>query len=129
MKTANDPKAAERAKAFAPRGVPDSQEHIMNRSKGKSSITQHPVVSREQWLTERKRLLAREKELTHLRDEVARERRALPWVSIGKVYAFDTAEGPRTLADLFESRRRLVVQHFMLAPGWEQGCPSCSFME
>ena len=100
----------------------------MNTSMGKSSITNHPVVSHEQWLTERKKLLAREKELTQLRDQVARERRALPWVRIDKVYTFDTPEGARTLADLFEGRRQLMVQHFMLAPGWEQGCPSCSLM-
>ncbi len=100
----------------------------MNTSTGKSSIADHTIVSEEKWVTERKRLLAREKELTHLRDQVARERRALPWVRIEKSYTFDTPEGRRTLADLFEGRRQLVVQHFMLAPGWEQGCQSCSFM-
>jgi predicted dithiol-disulfide oxidoreductase (DUF899 family) len=93
-----------------------------------SSINNRPVVSQEQWVSERKKLLAREKELTHLRDQVARERRALPWVRIDKDYAFDTLEGARPLADLFEGRRQLLVQHFMLAPGWEEGCPSCSYM-
>jgi predicted dithiol-disulfide oxidoreductase (DUF899 family) len=88
----------------------------------------HPVVSRDRWLAERKALLAREKELTHLRDQIARERRALPWERVEKNYVFDTPEGPRTLADLFEGRRQLMVQHFMLGPGWEQGCPSCSYM-
>ena len=92
------------------------------------SIVNNPVVSRDRWIAERKKLLAREKELTHLRDEIARERRALPWVRIEKNYVFDTAEGHRTLAELFEGRRQLLVQHFMFAPGWEQGCPSCSFM-
>ncbi len=86
------------------------------------------VVSRQEWLAERKALLAREKELTRLRDQVARERRALPWVRVEKDYAFDTAEGRRTLAELFDGRSQLLVQHFMLAPGWQQGCPSCSFM-
>lgn len=86
------------------------------------------VVSRDQWLAERERLLAREKELTRLRDQVARERRALPWVRIEKNYTFDAPEGQRTLAELFEGRHQLLVQHFMFAPGWEQGCPSCSFM-
>jgi predicted dithiol-disulfide oxidoreductase (DUF899 family) len=100
----------------------------MNTAKSGSSITNHAVVSQEHWVAERKKLLAREKELTHLRDQVARERRALPWVRIEKVYTFDTSEGTRTLADLFEGRRQLMVQHFMLAPGWEEGCPSCSFM-
>jgi len=100
----------------------------MNTTMAKSSITNHPVVSHEQWVTERKRLLAHEKELTHLRDQVARERRALPWVRIDKVYTFDAPAGARTLVDLFEGRRQLIVEHFMLGPGWEEGCPSCSFM-
>jgi predicted dithiol-disulfide oxidoreductase (DUF899 family) len=94
----------------------------------RASTDNHRVVSRDEWVAERKALLAREKELTHLRDQIARERRALPWVRIDKSYVFSTPEGRRTLADLFEGRRQLLVQHFMLAPGWEQGCPSCSFM-
>jgi predicted dithiol-disulfide oxidoreductase (DUF899 family) len=92
------------------------------------STVNHAVVSRDRWLAERKGLLAREKELTRLRDQIARERRALPWVRIEKDYAFDAPEGRRTLAQLFEGRRQLLVQHFMFGPGWEQGCPSCSFM-
>lgn len=88
----------------------------------------HPIVSRDRWIAERKALLAREKELTRLRDQIVRERRALPWVRIGKNYVFDAPDGRRTLADLFEGRRQLLVQHFMFGPGWEQGCPSCSFM-
>ena len=92
------------------------------------STVKPAVVSKDRWITERKKLLAREKELTHLRDQVARERRAMPWVRIEKNYVFDTPEGRRTLAELFEGRRQLLVQHFMLGPGWNQGCPSCSFM-
>ncbi|HSC64403.1 MAG TPA: thioredoxin family protein [Caldimonas sp.] len=88
----------------------------------------HPVASPEKWLAEREALLAREKELVRLRDDVARARRALPWERVAKDYVFDTPEGRRSLADLFEGRRQLLVQHFMLGPGWEQGCPSCSFM-
>lgn len=88
----------------------------------------HPIVSRQQWLADRLKLMAREKELTRLGDEIARERRALPWVRIDKTYVFDTPAGRRTLADLFDGRRQLLVQHFMLAPGWEQGCKSCSYM-
>ena len=88
----------------------------------------HPVVSRQQWIADRKKLMAREKELTRLGDQIARERRALPWVRIDKAYMFDTLAGRRTLADLFDGRRQLLVQHFMLAPGWEQGCKSCSYM-
>jgi predicted dithiol-disulfide oxidoreductase (DUF899 family) len=93
-----------------------------------SNIHSHPVVSRERWLAERKALLAHERELTHLRDRIAAERRALPWVRVDQDYVFHTAQGPRTLADLFEGRRQLLVQHFMLGPGWDQGCPSCSYM-
>jgi predicted dithiol-disulfide oxidoreductase (DUF899 family) len=100
----------------------------MNTAIAEVSTVSHPVVSRDRWIAERKTLLAREKELTRLRDEVARERRALPWVRVEKNYVFDTPEGKRTLAELFEGRRQLLVQHFMFAPGWEQGCKSCSFM-
>ena len=76
----------------------------------------HRVVSRDEWVAERKKLLAEEKELTRLGDQIARERRALPWVRIDKTYIFDTLVGRRTLADLFDGRRQLLVQHFMLAP-------------
>ncbi len=100
----------------------------MNTAIAEASTVNHPVVSRDRWIAARKTLLAREKELTRLRDQVARERRALPWVRIDKNYVFDTTEGQRTLAELFEGRRQLLVQHFMFGPGWEQGCPSCSFM-
>jgi predicted dithiol-disulfide oxidoreductase (DUF899 family) len=93
-----------------------------------TNTVNHPVVSTNQWVAARKTLLAHEKELTRLRDQIARERRALPWERIAKNYVFDGPEGRRTLADLFEGRRQLMVQHFMFAPGWEQGCPSCSFM-
>jgi predicted dithiol-disulfide oxidoreductase (DUF899 family) len=92
------------------------------------TATNHPIVSHDRWLAERKALLAREKELTRLRDEIARERRALPWVRVDKPYVFDAPEGGRMLGELFAGRRQLMVQHFMFAPEWEQGCPSCSFM-
>src|SRR5262252_4420487 len=94
----------------------------------KESTENHRVVSRNEWVAERKTLLAHEKELTRLRDQIARERRALPWVRMDKNYVFDTPEGRRTLAELFDGRHQLIVQHFMLAPGWEQGCKSCSYM-
>ena len=93
-----------------------------------SETRNHPVVSAERWLAERKTLLGREKELVRLRDEIARQRRALPWERVAKDYVFDAPEGRRSLADLFEGRRQLVVQHFMFGPGWAHGCPSCSFM-
>lgn len=86
------------------------------------------IVSRNEWIAERKAFLAREKQLTRLRDEVARERRALPWMRIDKDYVFDTPAGRRSLSQLFDGRRQLLVQHFMLGPGWEEGCPSCSYM-
>ncbi len=90
--------------------------------------TAHPVVTPDRWIAERPALLAREKALTRLRDEVAQARRALPWTRVEPDYRFDTPEGPRGLAELFQGRRQLIVQHFMLGPGWAQGCPSCSFM-
>ena len=95
----------------------------MNTATAEASTANHPVVSRDRWLAERKTLLAREKELTRLRDQIARERRALPWVRIDKNYVFDTPEGRRTLADLFDGRRQLLVQHFMLGPGLGAGLP------
>ena len=75
------------------------------------SATPHRVVPDSQWLEARKQLLAREKELTRLHDQVAGERRALPWRRIDKEYLFDTREGPRTLGQLFAGRRQLMVQH------------------
>ncbi|PPE74261.1 DUF899 domain-containing protein [Solimonas fluminis] len=100
----------------------------MNIAVSGTPFTPHPVVSREQWLAERLGLLQREKEMSRLRDELARARRTLPWVRVTQDYVFDTPEGPRRLGELFEGRRQLVVQHFMLAPGAEQGCTGCSFM-
>jgi predicted dithiol-disulfide oxidoreductase (DUF899 family) len=100
----------------------------MNTVIAEASTVNHSVVSRDRWIAERKALLAREKVLTRMRDEIARERRSLPWVRVGQRYDFDTPGGRRTLAELFEGRSQLVVQHFMFGPGWEQGCPSCSFM-
>lgn len=89
---------------------------------------QQAVVSHDEWLTARRNLLKAEKDLTHHRDEVARQRRALPWVRIEKAYLFDTLDGPRRLAELFEGRSQLLVQHFMFAPGKKEGCANCSFM-
>src|SRR5213594_409635 len=86
------------------------------------------VVSQAEWLVARKDLLTREKELTRLRDEVSRHRRELPWVKIDKKYVFDGQDGRKTLADLFDGRSQLIVYHFMLGPGWEEGCKSCSYL-
>jgi predicted dithiol-disulfide oxidoreductase (DUF899 family) len=87
----------------------------------------HRVVSREEWIEARKAHLAHEKEYTRARDRLSEERRALPWVSVDKAYWFDGPNGQVTLADLFKGRSQLVVQHFMFAPDWDEGCKSCSF--
>ncbi|HSA82102.1 MAG TPA: thioredoxin family protein [Geminicoccaceae bacterium] len=89
---------------------------------------QHQIVSQEEWLAARRQLLSKEKELTRLRDALSAERRELPWVKVEKEYVFDTPTGKEALADLFEGRSQLLVYHFMFGPGWEQGCPSCSFL-
>lgn len=86
------------------------------------------IATGEEWLSARLELLEAEKDLVRHSDEVARQRRQLPRVKVDKVYTFDTPEGKNTLADLFEGRSQLLVQHFMFGPGWKQGCPSCSFM-
>lgn len=86
------------------------------------------VVSHDEWLTARKELLKQEKGFTKLRDELAARRREMPWEEVQKEYVFDGLEGKRTLAELFEERSQLVVYHFMLAPGWKEGCPGCSFL-
>ena len=91
-------------------------------------MPQHPVVSRDEWLIKRRALLAREKEAIHLRDAINAERQALPWVKVDTEYVFDTPDGQKTLAQLFDGRSQLVVYHFMLGPGWEAGCPGCSFL-
>jgi predicted dithiol-disulfide oxidoreductase (DUF899 family) len=89
---------------------------------------QHPVVSREAWLAARRQHLAKEKEFTRLRDRLSAERRELPWVRVEKDYVFDGPAGQETLAELFAGRSQLIVYHFMLGPGWDEGCPSCSFL-
>jgi predicted dithiol-disulfide oxidoreductase (DUF899 family) len=89
---------------------------------------QHTVVSQDQWLAARKALLVKEKEFTKARDALSAERRDMPWVKIDKNYAFDTPNGKQTLADLFEGRSQLIVYHFMLGPGWKEGCKSCSYL-
>jgi predicted dithiol-disulfide oxidoreductase (DUF899 family) len=93
----------------------------------KVGLDNHKIVSQNEWLEARKRLLTREKEFTRLRDELSQQRRELPWVNVEKNYVFDGPDGKETLADLFDGRSQLVVYHFMFAPDWEEGCPSCSF--
>jgi predicted dithiol-disulfide oxidoreductase (DUF899 family) len=89
---------------------------------------QYEVVTSDEWLRARKELLAKEKEFTRLRDEMTKQIRSLPWEKVEKSYAFVGPEGEQSLADLFGNHRQLAVYHFMLGPGWEQGCPSCSFL-
>jgi predicted dithiol-disulfide oxidoreductase (DUF899 family) len=91
-------------------------------------MTTHITTTRDKWLEARRDLVAAEKELTRHSDEVARLRRQLPWVRVAKNHVFEGPDGPVTLAELFEGRSQLIVQHFMLAPGWQEGCKSCSFM-
>src|SRR3954468_20866993 len=88
----------------------------------------HQVVSPEEWTKKRIELLKKEKEFTRLRDELSRERRELPRERVEKQYVFEGPNGKETLADLFDGRSQLIVYHFMLGPGWAEGCPSCSFL-
>jgi predicted dithiol-disulfide oxidoreductase (DUF899 family) len=90
-------------------------------------MQQHQIVSQEQWIAARKTLLAKEKELTRARDEISSLRRKLPWVRVEKNYVFDSPNGKETLSDLFGDRSQLIVNHFMLGPGWKEGCIGCSF--
>jgi len=92
-----------------------------------SGVKEHKVVSPKQWLAARKELLVKEKKFTRLRDELARQRRNLPWLKVEKDYVFDGPAGRVALADLFCGRSQLLVYHFMFGPGWKDGCPHCSF--
>jgi predicted dithiol-disulfide oxidoreductase (DUF899 family) len=89
-------------------------------------MTDHRLGTQEDWQTARDELLAEEKELTRRNDELAKKRRELPWVPIEKDYSFETADGIKSLAELFDGRSQLVVYHFMFGPEYEAGCPVCS---
>ncbi len=89
-------------------------------------MTDHKTGTRHEWLAERVKLLEAEKELTRRSDELARWRQELPWVRIDKEHAFDTEQGTKTLAELFDGRSQLLVYHFMFGPSYEAGCPVCS---
>ena len=89
-------------------------------------MTQHRVGTREEWQAARDELLAEEKELTRRNDALARKRRELPWVAVEKDYGFETADGTRSLSDLFDGRSQLLIYHFMFGPAYAAGCPVCS---
>jgi predicted dithiol-disulfide oxidoreductase (DUF899 family) len=91
-------------------------------------VTEHRVGTPDEWLAARIKLLEREKELTRRSDELARERRELPWVPVEEPYSFETEEGTKTLAELFEGRSQLLVFHLMFGPEDAEACPGCSFM-
>ena len=90
-------------------------------------VEAHTVVAQHEWLEARKALLAKEKELTRLRDQLTQQRRDLPWEAVDEEYVFDGPEGKKTLAGLFDGRSQLLVYHFMFDPADEVGCPICSF--
>ncbi len=91
-------------------------------------MTNHRIGSREEWQAAREALLEREKEHTRMGDELARQRRELPWVPVEKEYRFETDQGTRALPELFQGRSQLLVYHFMFGPSYEAGCPTCSSM-
>ena len=100
----------------------------MSEAMPKTDLRNHEVVSPEAWLAKRKQLLQKEKELTRLHDEIARQRRELPWEEVTKDYLFVGPGGKETLADLFAGKSQLVIYNFMFGPGWKEGCVGCSFL-
>jgi predicted dithiol-disulfide oxidoreductase (DUF899 family) len=91
-------------------------------------MTDHKIGTREEWSAAREQLLVREKEHTRVGDELARQRRELPWVPVEKEYRFDTDDGEKALGELFDGRSQLLVYHFMFGPSYEAACPTCSSM-
>ena len=87
----------------------------------------HKTVSREEWIAARRDLLAKEKDLLHAKDRLRQQTRDLPWVKVDKNYLFEGPDGKQTLAELFAGRSQLVIKHFMMGPGWKEGCLGCSF--
>jgi predicted dithiol-disulfide oxidoreductase (DUF899 family) len=92
------------------------------------AVASHAIVSEQEWLSARKKLLQKEKEFTRQRDEISRLRRELPWVKVNNHYVFAGPNGKETLADLFGGKSQLIIYHFMFGPAWEEGCPSCSMI-
>ena len=91
-------------------------------------MTEHKIVSRDEWIEARKQLLAKEKAFTQQRDQLSEGRRNLPWVKIEKDYVFEGPDGKESLLELFNGKSQLIIYHFMFGPGWEQGCKSCSLV-
>jgi len=91
-------------------------------------MTDHRIGTHDEWLAAREQLLLREKEHTRLGDELAEQRRELPWVPVEKDYRFDADDGEKALVDLFDGRSQLLLYHFMFGPSYEAGCPTCSSM-
>src|SRR6266487_3941988 len=104
-----------------------TKENIMPKIKTIHGIEDRKVVSQNEWIAARKKLLAKEKKFSKLRDELNLQRRKLPWVKIEKEYVFDGPTGKVTLGDLFYGQSQLIVYHFMFGPGWKEGCAHCAF--
>jgi predicted dithiol-disulfide oxidoreductase (DUF899 family) len=103
--------------------IPELEEQLME----KLETARPTIATRDEWLGARLDLLAAEKDLSRRRDELSRQRRALPWVPVDRSYHFDTVDGRRSLAELFDGRSQLLIYHFMFGADWPEGCPSCSF--
>src|SRR6266568_3603969 len=101
----------------------------MAKLRASKGIGKHRIVSHKAWIGARRKFLAKEKKFTRLRDELARQRRALPWEKVDKQYVFEGPKGRETLPELFDGRSQLVVYHFMFAPDWDEGCKHCSFWQ
>src|SRR5580765_7861500 len=102
-------------------------ESSMAKMKTFTGTKDHKVVSHANWIAARKALLVKEKKFSRLRDELGRQRRALPWEKVETNYAFDGPDGKETLAELFDGKSQLITYHFMFGPDWKDGCPHCSF--
>lgn len=90
-------------------------------------LKNHKIVSEEEWIKARKQFLIKEKEFTHLRDQLSQQLRDLPWKAVDKEYIFEGPNGKQTLSELFDGRSQLIVYHFMFESSWEAACPHCSF--
>lgn len=98
------------------------------KNENRPTSAQPSIVSAAEWLAARRDFLREEKAFTRQRERLAARRRALPWTPVRPPYVFESVDGPRTLPDLFVGRSQLIVYHFMLAPGWAEGCRGCSFV-